>query len=210
MGMLPAPASGGTRVPGDRVAFFRAEGRVRGRRSLGLRAAVAARMAKVYPPTADERRLGAMEGLRGLAVLMVFVCHYDVLIVQNLAVPRTIAAFLAVIGRMGTAGVDLFFLLSGFLIYRTVIRLDLHYGRFLVRRAMRIYPPFLAIFAVHCAVVSLFPSLGRSLGQGWSAITTNVAMNLALLPGFVNVQPIIAVAWSLSYEGTSTSSYRSC
>jgi peptidoglycan/LPS O-acetylase OafA/YrhL len=141
-----------------------------------------------------------MEGLRGIAVMMVFVCHYDVLIRQNLAVPDAIARIGAVLGRMGTAGVDLFFLLSGFLIYRSAIRPDLHYGRFLVRRAVRIYPAFLAVFALYCGLLFMLPSLGRSVGHGWTETATNVAMNLAFLPGFVNVQPIVTVAWSLSYE----------
>src|SRR5580693_1407240 len=86
----------------------------------------------------------AMEGVRGLAVFLVFVAHY-----LTLAEPWLPAAG---IGReissrlmsLGLAGVDLFFVLSGYLIYGSWIRRRPRLGSYLWRRAQRIYPAFLA------------------------------------------------------------------
>jgi exopolysaccharide production protein ExoZ len=153
----------------------------------------------IYTSPAGAARYIAMEGLRGVAILMVFVCHYDVLIVQHFNVPPSVAFFSSIVGRMATAGVDLFFLLSGFLIYRSAIRADFGYLRFLKKRIVRIYPTFLAVFIAYVGLSIALPKLTKELGGGWPLIRT-IAENLAFLPGFVNVKPIVGVAWSLSYE----------
>jgi peptidoglycan/LPS O-acetylase OafA/YrhL len=78
----------------------------------------------------------ALDGLRAIAVMMVFVQHYG-----N-------RYFLS---RWGWTGVDIFFVLSGFLI--TGILYDSQhkshrYRDFYVRRSLRIFPPYYFIWAV--------------------------------------------------------------
>src|SRR5262245_20578559 len=66
--------------------------------------------APAIPPRAH---LPALDGLRGLAVLAVMFYHF------NLIIDMTYAAFdgiPAALARSGWCGVDLFFVLSGFLI----------------------------------------------------------------------------------------------
>lgn len=81
---------------------------------------------------ASIRHLPALDGLRGLAVIGVVLFHADELLVG------------------GYLGVDLFFVLSGFLITSILVaeveateRVDL--GRFWVRRARRLFPALLAL-----------------------------------------------------------------
>jgi exopolysaccharide production protein ExoZ len=168
-------------------------------RGYGLRVRFNVLLNAIYTPPAGGTRYAAMEGLRGIAILMVFVCHYDVLIRQRFALSSSVEFVSSTVGRMGTAGVDLFFLLSGLLIYRSAIRTDFKYGRFLKRRAIRIYPPFLAIFALYLALSLALPRVTQELGAGWQLVKA-IAQNLVFLPGFIDVKPIVSVAWSLSYE----------
>lgn len=101
-----------------------------------------------FPPVvADEIRPGRhslpLDGVRGLAVLLV-LC-YDCLKLPASADPLTFAA--RKFAASGWAGVDLFFVLSGFLI--TGILLDTvgrprYWRSFLARRALRIFPLYYA------------------------------------------------------------------
>ena len=64
----------------------------------------------------SPNRLTAMEGLRGLAVILVFFVHYHALFAGSLdvnSISFNISKFLEV---NGNSGVDLFFVLSGFLV----------------------------------------------------------------------------------------------
>lgn len=146
-----------------------------------------------------NRRITSMEGLRGLAILLVFLSHYNDIIGEKLALPRTAAALSGVMGVAGGTGVDLFFLLSGFLIYRTALRPALNLGAFWLRRAERIYPTFLVVFAAYLALGALHVGPSRvpdNLGHGFGTILANVLF----LPGMFDMPAIIGAAWSLSYE----------
>lgn len=73
-----------------------------------------------------------IDGLRTVAVLLVLVFHFD----------------LFAFGKAGFIGVDVFFVISGFLI-TAIIRNDLetgrfHFGDFLYRRVRRLYPALMA------------------------------------------------------------------
>src|SRR3954463_11357538 len=93
-----------------------------------------------------------MEGLRGLAILLVFICHYQIVICSHYpgAIPETLVRLVI---QFGGTGVDLFFLLSGMLIYKAALRQDLRLRTFWTRRAERIYPTFLIALALYVAVL---------------------------------------------------------
>jgi exopolysaccharide production protein ExoZ len=146
-----------------------------------------------------NRRLPAMEGLRGLAILLVFVCHYNGIIGEQLHLPPAIASASKVIGLWGAGGVDLFFLLSGFLIYRSALKHGLNYLAFLRRRLERIYPTFLVVFALYLGLVSLHLAPSR-IPLGFVAGGRYLIENLLFLPGVFDIRAFIGAAWSLSYE----------
>lgn len=140
-----------------------------------------------------------MEGLRGLAILLVFVCHYNDIIAVSLPLPGTAAAVTRLLGTAGGFGVDLFFLLSGFLIYRTTLKPALNVGSFLLRRAERIYPAFIAVFAVTLALETGHHGPAR-IGSDPAHGAAGIVANLLFLPGMFDMPAVISAAWSLSYE----------
>ncbi len=100
-----------------------------------------------FQPIDFKTRFPALDGIRALAVTMVFADHYGgggthgglVLRALNQARLR------------GGAGVDIFFVLSGFLITGILFdtRQDSHYfQRFFARRSVRIFPIVYLLFAI--------------------------------------------------------------
>jgi peptidoglycan/LPS O-acetylase OafA/YrhL len=140
-----------------------------------------------------------MEGMRGLAVLLVFFVHFHGLFSPYLQTHSPLFGASLFLGTIGHAGVDLFFLLSGFLIYGIVIQQGGSVFRFLKRRVKRIYPAFLAVFLLYLALSAMFPAENKIHGSV-PAKLVYIAENVLLLPGVFNISPIITVAWSLSYE----------
>jgi peptidoglycan/LPS O-acetylase OafA/YrhL len=93
-----------------------------------------------HPRTWIRPYYRSFNGIRGLAVLMVFFSHF-IWMVKFGRIP--------LIERFLFVGVDLFFVLSGFLITGILFDSleDPHYFRnFYVRRALRIFPLFYGIF----------------------------------------------------------------
>lgn len=140
-----------------------------------------------------------MEGLRGLAVLLVFFVHYHGLIGRWLREDSGTFAVSYFLSSIGHSGVDLFFVLSGYLIYGAVLSKRTPYLTFMKRRIERIYPAFLCVLAIYLVLSALFPSESKIPARPLDAALYILA-NLLLLPGIFNITPIIAVAWSLSYE----------
>ena len=92
------------------------------------------------PPPSDQGRIPGLDGIRGIAILSVVVFHYFT------AVTAGRSGFLALLHNffaMGWVGVDLFFVLSGYLIGGILLdaRKSPHYFRaFYLRRFYRIIP----------------------------------------------------------------------
>lgn len=91
-------------------------------------------------------RLLPMEGLRGMAVSLVFLQHYCVQ-AELIGLPQGVTAtFAALFHSYGNFGVELFFVFSGYLIYGALVRRQPPFVMFMRRRIVRIYPAFLAVF----------------------------------------------------------------
>jgi peptidoglycan/LPS O-acetylase OafA/YrhL len=107
-------------------------------------------------PPASARHLPALDGLRGLAVLSVILVHANV----RFGGPFAGGPAATVMG-FGWAGVDLFFVLSGFLI--TGILLEArgspgYYRNFYARRVLRIFPLYYGFLATSTLFL---PGAGR-------------------------------------------------
>jgi peptidoglycan/LPS O-acetylase OafA/YrhL len=89
--------------------------------------------------------------------------------------------------------------LSGYLIYGSLMSRRQRYVRFMSRRIERIYPAFIAVFALYLLLSIAFPAENRIPAAPADAAVYLVE-NLLLLPGLFPISPMIGVAWSLSYE----------
>ena len=88
---------------------------------------------------AKPGRVPVLDGLRGIAILLVMFRHS----VDGMSLATPIDRVVYQLGRLGSNGVDVFFVLSGFLI--TGILLDTrgrsdYFSRFYFRRTVRIFP----------------------------------------------------------------------
>jgi exopolysaccharide production protein ExoZ len=143
--------------------------------------------------------LRPMEGLRGVAVLLVFLVHYGDLMAPLVAAAPLARAAAQVVADVGNSGVDLFFMLSGYLIYGALLAREQRVAGFLMRRVVRIYPTFTVVFSLYVAMSLAFPSQSK-LPPGGMPTLLYLAENFLLLPGLLPITPMIRVAWSLSYE----------
>ena len=99
------------------------------------------------------RRIPELDGLRGIAIGLVLIWHYFVL--PTRAAPATSLSYVLVFGRLTWSGVDLFFVLSGFLIGGILLdaRNATNYFRVFYRRR------FFRIVPIYAAILLVFPAL---------------------------------------------------
>jgi peptidoglycan/LPS O-acetylase OafA/YrhL len=151
------------------------------------------------PAPVPGAHLPALDGLRGVAVLLVLAFHFAHIDGEGGTMERVLLGAT----RAGWAGVDLFFVLSGFLI--TGILLDArgakgYFRAFYLRRVLRIFPLYYAYLAVLFFVVpALLPSVdvkGETQGWLWSYLG-NV---LFAREGGFQASPLTGHFWSLAVE----------
>ncbi len=140
-----------------------------------------------------------MEGLRGFAALLVFFAHYIGFMKPFIDQSSGFAAAANAVNFIGNSGVDLFFVLSGYLIYGSLISRPQLFTQFMSRRVARIYPVFIVMFAVYIVLSLLLPNESKiptSAGEAAAFLFGNFFLLAGLFPFTV----MISVAWSLSYE----------
>jgi peptidoglycan/LPS O-acetylase OafA/YrhL len=144
--------------------------------------------------------ISALDGLRAVAILLVLLRHAVWLPAHDRAgVHLPVGSWdLAVPLLNGWIGVDLFFVLSGFLITHHLLRHEareraLHVGRYLAARALRIAPTYVAVLVL--AVAGAVPLYSVASGHlGW-----RVAYHLLFLQDYLPPD-IVVPYWSLGVE----------
>jgi len=138
-----------------------------------------------------------LDTLRGVAILAV-VFYHGFSQCDTTGLPGIVRAFFAA-SRFGWLGVNLFFVLSGFLI--TGILLDSkgtprYYKSFYVRRALRILPAYLLLLLL----LLLLPRIGVVDGRiSWSFVGLSL-IYLSNVTNFFGVAMQYGPLWSLAVE----------
>jgi peptidoglycan/LPS O-acetylase OafA/YrhL len=153
------------------------------------------------PRPAQAGFIPALDGLRGIAIILVMLHHFTLY--------RPTSGVDAVIGDVlffGWTGVDLFFVLSGFLI--TGILLDTrdserYFTTFYARRTLRIFPLYYLVLLLAFVVLPQFPAVHpvlvgndevRAQWPYWLYVTNFSIADGGWVHGWVDV------AWSLAIE----------
>jgi peptidoglycan/LPS O-acetylase OafA/YrhL len=145
----------------------------------------------------------SLTGLRGVAALMVFLYHYSALhpgIRLDLAVPFVGSILQFPLG-LGGVGVDVFFVLSGFLLTLPFAQFALdgqnrpQVGRYFKRRFFRVFPAYYAQLFIILAVGAWFVTWKP---QTVSSLLAHLLMFFNI--GWNPVTPIVGVWWTLPVE----------
>jgi peptidoglycan/LPS O-acetylase OafA/YrhL len=141
--------------------------------------------------TQDHHQLHGLDHLRALAIVMVCLFHYRLRIFGH---PEWVTTY----AKFGWTGVDLFFVLSGFLIssqlFATIKAKErINYNVFFVKRFFRIVPAFWVVTAMYFCLPffrekEALPPLWRLL-----TFTQNIRLNIGVRGAFSH-------AWSLCVE----------
>jgi peptidoglycan/LPS O-acetylase OafA/YrhL len=152
-------------------------------------------------PSERSLRFVFIDGLRGIAACSVMVFHF---IASGSFYPIFQSRLPHVFGvaHFGFLGVDIFFVLSGFVIAFSV-RNEKVTGRFvrsfIVRRWLRLDPPYLLTIALTLLLLWFYNSGLHQHGTPMPTIRQTLA-NVFYLTGILKIQPMLPVFWTLCLE----------
>jgi peptidoglycan/LPS O-acetylase OafA/YrhL len=150
----------------------------------------------VGAPRGDASRLHVVDGLRGLAAVAVAWFHFT-----NTVPP--IGSWLRQSGTYGWLGVEIFFVISGFIIPYSMraSRYQIgDYGRFLAKRMLRLYPPFAVAVFLMIALDYLGATMPGFRGEPPTHSVFRTVASLTYLASILNVSWVGIVFWSLAIE----------
>lgn len=148
-------------------------------------------------------KLLSIQMYRAFAALAVVFFHAEHEVSRSLNIPNLVPALVTKYASVGGAGVDLFFVISGF------IMMFIHFDdfgksgtpkRFIENRLKRIVPNYWLLTTVAVAVLVFFPSVfhnNRTIDWSW------VAASYLFVPwtsqAGISV-PLLGLGWTLNYE----------
>jgi len=155
-------------------------------------------------PSQDERKyVASLTGLRGVAALFVFIFHYNSFnpgIRLDLSIP-VIGSILQFPLGFGFSGVDLFFVLSGFLLSLPFARAALTQSinrslkHYYTRRFLRVFPAYYAQFFIILLVGAWFVTWRDINGM---SLLAHFFMFFNI--GWNPVRPMVGIWWTLPVE----------
>ncbi len=144
-------------------------------------------------------KIPELDGIRALAIIMVLLFHFATYYqeVHRSYYLRLFPDALKNLMQNGWLGVDLFFVLSGFLIFRHLLSVDGHsnkkqvYGRYALKRILRTFPLYYAIIIL--VALGLIPYYRSSIAA------SDYLIHLLFLQDYLGNNILIPL-WSLATE----------
>lgn len=133
-------------------------------------------------------RLQELDALRGIAAVAVMIFHYTFQYIEFY--PKPLPAFNLPWGRYG---VQLFFVISGFVIFLTLSR-SASIWDFAANRFIRLYPPYWVSIAITFSLLAVMPMPGLNVSP------LDAVLNLSMLQYWLLRPFVDSVYWTLSVE----------
>jgi peptidoglycan/LPS O-acetylase OafA/YrhL len=159
---------------------------------------------EMHAKSQTSSHVPALDGIRGIAILCVLLFHLNSILRSE--------THLTAILSVGWVGVDLFFVLSGFLITRILIatREDgRYYSRFYIRRGLRIWPLYFAYILImyfglhlisHIGAVQRFSETSQFLRENPLQLSRPLILYLLLIQNLFGFHDMLGATWSLCIE----------
>lgn len=138
----------------------------------------------------SPNKFEALDTLRGLAAFLVFVFHFHGAFQGKFAIPGV----LQLAGESGHVGLDIFFVLSGFLIFRSLYLHGVN-KQYFVRRFLRIAPIY--YFSLIFVLLFIDHSYFFSLQGLWNIVSHSLFFQSFSSATYYGINPVL---WSLSIE----------
>jgi exopolysaccharide production protein ExoZ len=111
--------------------------------------------------------------------------------------------------EIGRAGVDLFFVISGVIMWRITAGRRISQAAFLARRATRIAPLYWLVTVLVCAIALVWRNFLPEVIPDWE----HLALSLAFIPHFDPIGrpfPLLPPGWTLTYEAAFYGLFATC
>jgi peptidoglycan/LPS O-acetylase OafA/YrhL len=141
----------------------------------------------------SKSRIETLDALRGLAALAVVLRHYTTIFKVDYGLPENFVFEF----KYGYLGVELFFLLSGFVIFMTIEQVN-NTKEFFIKRFVRLFPTYWLSLGI-TTIIILFFGLEKMNFKVIDFIF-NLTMVQDLLIPILHIKHIDGVYWSLAPE----------
>jgi len=138
-----------------------------------------------------NQRLLELDALRGIAALAVVFYHYFYRYNKIYGHENVPVEWIS----KGHLGVNLFFMVSGFVIFWTLVRIEKPFD-FIVSRFSRLYPVYWAAIFLTFSVVAIFGLPGREVSL------PNAIANVLMFQEYLRIPHVDRVYWTLTVELT--------
>lgn len=144
----------------------------------------------------EQPRYYSLQMLRGIAAWMVVYHHFMQLFFSFKA--ETIFGWF--FSKYGAFGVDLFFVLSGFVMFFSANKKDQSGSDFMLNRIFRIVPVYWFYSALMLACVVLFPEVFKFTDFTVQSLLASMFFLPHENPAGIGDYPLLTVGWTLNFE----------
>ena len=153
----------------------------------------ASQSATARPPAAAGGTLLSIQALRGVAAMLVVVFHAASFVAEHHGNTHEVFA-------LGNAGVDIFFVISGFIMWKVTVRRPDGPGTFLLHRAIRLIPLYWFFTLLKALLAIALPWEFPHFTLAASDLLLSLAFVPHIAPGSMHAMPVLAQGWTLNFE----------